>query len=161
METIVLPKIRQCFPPCYHRRRCLANLSAGSKSSMLDLSLPYAHSANPHSHSTAEPVQCETSARHDLFEDEDGPFGLVPEDYIGQLFEIIPGRLSLTIHGSEDHTKECIKRHPHLFFFSSWMQEAYNSFFSDFGPVNIAVVARFCDFMKEKMQDPRIAQRHL
>ena len=55
---------------------------------------------------------------------------------------------------------KCITEHPHLFFFSSWMQEAYDSFFSDFGPVNIALVARFCDFMKQKMQDPRIAQRH-
>eukprot|EP00961_Rhodomonas_salina_P248778 3362461-Rhodomonas_salina.1 len=76
-------------------------------------------------------------------------------------FEIMPSRLSFTIHASEEETISMIEKHPRLFYFSSWMQESYVPFNSDFGPVNLSAVVRFCDFMQEKMLDRRLRGRHL
>eukprot|EP00286_Rhodomonas_abbreviata_P023166 CAMPEP_0181298566 /NCGR_PEP_ID=MMETSP1101-20121128/5853_1 /TAXON_ID=46948 /ORGANISM="Rhodomonas abbreviata, Strain Caron Lab Isolate" /LENGTH=404 /DNA_ID=CAMNT_0023403601 /DNA_START=188 /DNA_END=1402 /DNA_ORIENTATION=+ len=83
------------------------------------------------------------------------------QSLIGTNIEVIPGRLSFTVHRDEDHTRECIAANPKSFYFSSWMQECYEGFCSDFGPVNLAAVVRFCYLVHARMEDPRTANRHL
>ncbi|EKX35466.1 hypothetical protein GUITHDRAFT_45586, partial [Guillardia theta CCMP2712] len=50
---------------------------------------------------------------------------------------------------------------PKLFFFSSEAQESYEPFCHDFGPVNLAALYHFCVLVDEKMNEPRLQQRHL
>eukprot|EP00961_Rhodomonas_salina_P037266 501066-Rhodomonas_salina.1 len=83
------------------------------------------------------------------------------DSMLGKILPVIAGRLSFTIHRDEEHTKECIKRDSKTFYFSSWMHESYESFCSDFGPVDLAGTVRFCRMLKEKIDDPRLKGRHL
>lgn len=85
----------------------------------------------------------------------------IAHELVGRSWEIIPGRLSFSIHRDEEHTKQLIHQNPRIFYFSSWMQESYEGFCSDFGPVNLAAVVRFCRFMRERLYDPRLAKREL
>jgi len=80
---------------------------------------------------------------------------------VGKIYPIIAGRLSFTAHRNDDHTLTEIKRQPALFFFSSDLQERYEPYCADFGPVNLGVVHRFCTLMNERMNDQRLAKRHL
>lgn len=80
---------------------------------------------------------------------------------VGKIYPIIKGKLSFTTHRNDDHTLAEIKRQPTLFFFSSDLQERYEPYCADFGPVNLGVVHRFCTLMTERMTDPRLANRHL
>lgn len=41
------------------------------------------------------------------------------------------------------------------------LQERYEPYCADFGPVNLGVVHRFCTLMTERMTDPRLTNRHL
>ena len=41
------------------------------------------------------------------------------------------------------------------------LQERYEPYCADFGPVNLGVVYRFCEMMDERITDPRLASRHL
>ena len=77
------------------------------------------------------------------------------------LWQVIPGRLSFSAHPDEDFTREAIHTHPELFYFSSDLQERYEPYCLDFGPVNLAVIHRFCTLMDERLHDPRLATRHL
>jgi len=79
----------------------------------------------------------------------------------GQLYPLIPGRLSFVAHEDDEHTAAEISRNPELFFFSTDLHERYRPFCSDFGPVNLAAVARFCEYMRDKEADARLAGRHL
>eukprot|EP00961_Rhodomonas_salina_P272435 3681550-Rhodomonas_salina.1 len=76
-------------------------------------------------------------------------------------YEIIPNRLSFSIHNDEAETWAQIQKHPRMFYFSSWMQESYMPFNSDFGPVNLSAVFHFCQAMEQKMADKRLFGRHL
>lgn len=76
-------------------------------------------------------------------------------------YPLIKDRLSFTAHDSIDQTREEIRRRPKLFFFSTDLQERYIPFCADFGPVDVATVVEFCDYLRDKMHDPRIANRHL
>jgi len=41
------------------------------------------------------------------------------------------------------------------------LQERYEPYCADFGPVNLGVVHRFCEMLHERIQDPRLGSRHL
>ena len=41
------------------------------------------------------------------------------------------------------------------------LQERYEPYCADFGPVNLGVVYRFCEMMHVRLTDPRLATRHL
>eukprot|EP00961_Rhodomonas_salina_P054119 726727-Rhodomonas_salina.6 len=83
------------------------------------------------------------------------------DNILGRILPVIPGRLSFTIHRDQEHTKECINRDRKTFYFSSWMHESYEGFCSDFGPVDLAATVRFCDLLKERLEDPRLKGRNL
>mmetsp|Transcript_101238 Transcript_101238/g.151668 ORF Transcript_101238/g.151668 Transcript_101238/m.151668 type:complete len:408 (-) Transcript_101238:79-1302(-) len=85
----------------------------------------------------------------------------IGDHMLGKLFPVMADRLSFTMHRDEEHTKLCIKHDKKKFYFSSWMHEAYESFCSDFGPVDLAATVRFCDMLKERLDDPRLKGRHL
>mmetsp|Transcript_1249 Transcript_1249/g.2436 ORF Transcript_1249/g.2436 Transcript_1249/m.2436 type:complete len:408 (+) Transcript_1249:285-1508(+) len=80
---------------------------------------------------------------------------------VGKIYPVIKGKLSFTAHRNDEHTLAEIKRQPALFFFSSDLQERYEPYCADFGPVNLSVVHRFCVLMSERMTDPRLTNRHL
>eukprot|EP00287_Rhodomonas_sp_CCMP768_P030867 CAMPEP_0202854842 /NCGR_PEP_ID=MMETSP1389-20130828/91209_1 /ASSEMBLY_ACC=CAM_ASM_000865 /TAXON_ID=302021 /ORGANISM="Rhodomonas sp., Strain CCMP768" /LENGTH=381 /DNA_ID=CAMNT_0049533443 /DNA_START=423 /DNA_END=1568 /DNA_ORIENTATION=- len=80
---------------------------------------------------------------------------------VGNIYPIIKGKLSFTAHRNDDHTLAEIKKNPTLFFFSSDLQERYEPYCADFGPVNLGVVHRFCTLLTERMTDPRLANRQL
>jgi len=80
---------------------------------------------------------------------------------LGQLYTIIPGRLSFTAHRDDEHTNEQIYRNVQMFYFSSDFHEQYEPYCADFGPVNLSVIYRFCDLLNERMTDTRLAHRHL
>jgi len=82
-------------------------------------------------------------------------------ELVGRSWEVIPGRLFFSIHRDEEHTIQLIKEHPSIFYFSGWLQESYEGYCSDFGPVNLGSVVRFCRFMRERLHDPRLAKRQL
>lgn len=79
----------------------------------------------------------------------------------GNMYPIVENKLSFASHVSDDFTLREIKRRPDLFFFSSDLQERYEPYCADFGPVNLSVTVRFCDLLRGKMGDPRLASRHL
>jgi len=79
----------------------------------------------------------------------------------GCLHTVIPGRLCLVAHRDDDHTIAEIKKNPKVFFFSSELHEMYTPYCADFGPVNLSIVYHFCNLLKEKLADPRIAKRQL
>jgi len=66
-----------------------------------------------------------------------------------QVFELIPGRLSFTAHASLAVTYAEIEEYPERFYFSANYQERYAAFCLDFGPVNLAVVHKFCGFVRK------------
>eukprot|EP00961_Rhodomonas_salina_P262986 3554036-Rhodomonas_salina.2 len=80
---------------------------------------------------------------------------------IGRLYTVIPGRLSFSVHLNDEMTIDKIKAHPDLFFFSSYCQDEYTPFCRDFGPVNLGVVHRFCQYMRDKLNHPQLKNRHL
>jgi hypothetical protein len=41
------------------------------------------------------------------------------------------------------------------------MQERYEPFCADFGPVNLGILHQFCQMMQERMNDERLSHRHL
>jgi cell division cycle 14 len=79
----------------------------------------------------------------------------------GELYEIVPGRLSFTVHRDEAQTRLDILHRREVYFFSSELHEAYEPFCHDFGPVNLATVYSFCTMMEEKMADERLSRRML
>lgn len=79
----------------------------------------------------------------------------------GRLYSLIPGRLSFTTHQDDDHTRREIEQNPHLFFFSTDLQERYQAFCADFGPVNLGVLVQFCDYVRDKEVDERLQRRQL
>jgi len=80
---------------------------------------------------------------------------------VGNCYPIIPGRLYFSAHLDDDHTMNEIQAKPNVFFFSTDLQERYQPFCADFGPVNLGIIFRFCDMMHQKMSDPRLARRPL
>lgn len=86
--------------------------------------------------------------------------GNVPWE-IGRRYPLIPGRLSFAVHQDVEMTKQEIRTHPALYFFSSNCQNKYFPIFKDFGPVNLGVVYEFCEFLKRKLLSPELASHHL
>mmetsp|Transcript_66219 Transcript_66219/g.163073 ORF Transcript_66219/g.163073 Transcript_66219/m.163073 type:complete len:522 (-) Transcript_66219:107-1672(-) len=80
---------------------------------------------------------------------------------IGEIYNIMPGKLSFTVHHDQAHTAEEIGRHRKKFFFSSDFQTQYVPFCLDFGPVDLGIVHEFCEYMSERWNDPRLAKREL
>eukprot|EP00961_Rhodomonas_salina_P110261 1484047-Rhodomonas_salina.1 len=80
---------------------------------------------------------------------------------VGRVYTVIPGRLSFSVHLNNEMTVDKIKAHPYLFFFSSDCQDKYYPFNQDFGPVNLGVVHRFCQDMRDKLNCPQLKSRHL
>mmetsp|Transcript_67917 Transcript_67917/g.167728 ORF Transcript_67917/g.167728 Transcript_67917/m.167728 type:complete len:523 (+) Transcript_67917:322-1890(+) len=79
---------------------------------------------------------------------------------VGAIYQLMEGkRLCLSVHREDGHTLQEIKRFPKLFFFSSDLQERYQSFCADFGPVNLGILHRFCQFVHSKYTDPRLKSR--
>jgi hypothetical protein len=66
----------------------------------------------------------------------------------GNMYPIVENKLSFASHVSDDFTLREIKRRPDLFFFSSDLQERYEPYCADFGPVNLSVTVRFCDLLR-------------
>jgi len=86
----------------------------------------------------------------------------VSRDWVpGKLYSLLPGRLSFTAHDDDEQTIKEIRLHPKIFFFSTDLQERYAPLCADFGPVNLGILVRFCDFIREKMNDRRLQNRHL
>eukprot|EP00284_Hemiselmis_tepida_P014314 CAMPEP_0174931824 /NCGR_PEP_ID=MMETSP1355-20121228/35078_1 /TAXON_ID=464990 /ORGANISM="Hemiselmis tepida, Strain CCMP443" /LENGTH=329 /DNA_ID=CAMNT_0016178211 /DNA_START=44 /DNA_END=1029 /DNA_ORIENTATION=+ len=73
----------------------------------------------------------------------------------------LAGRLYLAVHRDEEETLEAIQSFPKLFFFSNEMPESYDPFCSDFGPVGLGSVVRFCKDMRDKRDHPKLAKRPL
>eukprot|EP00286_Rhodomonas_abbreviata_P021613 CAMPEP_0181298326 /NCGR_PEP_ID=MMETSP1101-20121128/5722_1 /TAXON_ID=46948 /ORGANISM="Rhodomonas abbreviata, Strain Caron Lab Isolate" /LENGTH=444 /DNA_ID=CAMNT_0023403339 /DNA_START=90 /DNA_END=1424 /DNA_ORIENTATION=- len=80
---------------------------------------------------------------------------------LGQLYEVIPSRLSFTVHRGDEHTLAEIRSRPRVFFFSSDLQERFQPFCADFGPVSLSIVHRFIDFVHTRLMDPRLSGRML
>jgi len=80
---------------------------------------------------------------------------------LGSCYPVIPARLFFSAHVDDDHTMAEIQSKPNVFFFSTDLQERYQPFCADFGPVNLGIIFRFCDMMHQKMSDPRLARRPL
>jgi len=79
----------------------------------------------------------------------------------GALFPVVPGRLYFAAHRDDDFTREQIEARKNLFFWSTDLHEQYQPFCADFGPVNLGMVARFCDMMKSKMEHPKLQKRNV
>eukprot|EP00286_Rhodomonas_abbreviata_P001484 CAMPEP_0181289484 /NCGR_PEP_ID=MMETSP1101-20121128/905_1 /TAXON_ID=46948 /ORGANISM="Rhodomonas abbreviata, Strain Caron Lab Isolate" /LENGTH=462 /DNA_ID=CAMNT_0023393705 /DNA_START=36 /DNA_END=1424 /DNA_ORIENTATION=+ len=80
---------------------------------------------------------------------------------VGRMYPIVPRRLSFTVHTDDNHTLSEIRNNPDVYFCSTDLQERYAPFCADFGPVNIGWVASFCSWMRDKLNDPRLASRHV
>eukprot|EP00286_Rhodomonas_abbreviata_P024282 CAMPEP_0181311552 /NCGR_PEP_ID=MMETSP1101-20121128/13202_1 /TAXON_ID=46948 /ORGANISM="Rhodomonas abbreviata, Strain Caron Lab Isolate" /LENGTH=420 /DNA_ID=CAMNT_0023418299 /DNA_START=187 /DNA_END=1449 /DNA_ORIENTATION=+ len=77
---------------------------------------------------------------------------------------IIPDRLSFVIHKRDFRsfqTNVQRMKMKNFHFFTTAFHEAYIPFCLDFGPVNLGVVMKFCDFMKTKLSKPLLSNRHL
>jgi len=83
------------------------------------------------------------------------------EEHTERMYSVLPFRLSLAIHTDVEHTHQCIKDNPFLHYFSTTWHESYQAFGADFGPVNLLSVAKFCAEVRKRLNDPRIAGRHL
>eukprot|EP00282_Hemiselmis_andersenii_P016102 CAMPEP_0114174786 /NCGR_PEP_ID=MMETSP0043_2-20121206/36590_1 /TAXON_ID=464988 /ORGANISM="Hemiselmis andersenii, Strain CCMP644" /LENGTH=588 /DNA_ID=CAMNT_0001272943 /DNA_START=202 /DNA_END=1968 /DNA_ORIENTATION=- len=93
-------------------------------------------------------------------EQEEVEDDFVTEYRSGAIYQLMEGRrLCFTCHVDDQHTIEEIQKYPKLFFFSSDLQERYQNFCADFGPVNLAIVRRFCSYVHEKYSDPRLRSR--
>lgn len=79
----------------------------------------------------------------------------------GALHEMVPGRLSFTVHRNEAQTRDDILNRREVYYFSSELHEAYEPYCLDFGPVNLATVHAFWKMMEEKMADSRLSRRML
>eukprot|EP00961_Rhodomonas_salina_P279271 3772779-Rhodomonas_salina.2 len=104
---------------------------------------------SPSRSSSSEDVQEAISPAHRV------PFRLT------ELYDVIPGRLALTVHGSEEETKAEIKRLRTVYLFSSDLQDRFEPFCADFGPVKLSVVHQFCNFVRERIFNPKLAKRKL
>jgi len=78
-----------------------------------------------------------------------------------RMYPVIPGRLSYTAHTNNDMTRDEIRNHPALFFFSDDHQELYFPFCADFGPVNLGVVHSFCRMLRGVLAERELAHREL
>jgi len=79
----------------------------------------------------------------------------------GDVYPLIPGKLSFTVHDSDAMTRRAIEKEPNLFFFSSDFHERYEPFCADFGPVNLGVVHSFCIFIDGYMSHKQLKDRTL
>mmetsp|Transcript_8384 Transcript_8384/g.19596 ORF Transcript_8384/g.19596 Transcript_8384/m.19596 type:complete len:489 (-) Transcript_8384:170-1636(-) len=70
-------------------------------------------------------------------------------------------RLFFTLHQDEAETVSHIRKYPSLFYFSNPLAEMYEPFCLDFGPVNISVLCQFCEDLRARCSDPRLAHRTL
>eukprot|EP00281_Chroomonas_sp_CCMP1168_P021964 CAMPEP_0206228476 /NCGR_PEP_ID=MMETSP0047_2-20121206/9189_1 /ASSEMBLY_ACC=CAM_ASM_000192 /TAXON_ID=195065 /ORGANISM="Chroomonas mesostigmatica_cf, Strain CCMP1168" /LENGTH=389 /DNA_ID=CAMNT_0053651721 /DNA_START=166 /DNA_END=1335 /DNA_ORIENTATION=+ len=80
---------------------------------------------------------------------------------VGEIYEILPGKLSFAVFTGDDMTREYIQRHKKLFFFSANHQESYEPFCADFGPVNLGVVHDFCAYVRGFWEHPKLQHRQL
>eukprot|EP00961_Rhodomonas_salina_P294257 3934418-Rhodomonas_salina.1 len=77
-------------------------------------------------------------------------------------YDVVPGRLAFTVHRCEAETKAEIKRaDKKVYLFSTDLQDRFEPYCADFGPVKLSVVYAFCNYLREKMSDPRLAKRKL
>lgn len=76
----------------------------------------------------------------------------------GQVYDLIPKRLAFSVHSSAKMTRDKIKEDLNAFYFSSEYHERYLPFCTDFGPVNLREVHRFCDFMRQYWYHPCIGR---
>jgi len=84
----------------------------------------------------------------------------------GAHYALIPtsarhGGLYYSPHCDDDYTLEAIKANTKLFYFSNDLPDRYLSFCADWGPVNIALILRFCNEIRTKWQHPRLQKRPL
>jgi len=93
------------------------------------------------------------------------PLGPEPGDRaqfeVGNLYQVIPGRLSFAVHRSQAHTAAAIREHPRLFYFSSHEHEAYRSYCDETGPTDLHGVVSFCRKVKEMMDHESLKNREL
>jgi protein-tyrosine phosphatase len=66
----------------------------------------------------------------------------------GRIYNLVPNRLSFTVHTDEDMTLRYINKYKQRFFFSTTHQTHYAPFCLDFGPVDLSVVHEFCQVVK-------------
>jgi cell division cycle 14 len=96
---------------------------------------------------------------------DSSPLGPEPRDRaqfkVGNLYPVIPGRLSFAVHRDEAHTAAAIRESPRLFYFSSHEHEAYRSYCDEKGPTDLLGVVSFCTKVKEMMGHPLLKNREL
>lgn len=87
----------------------------------------------------------------------------VPEQAfaVGKKYNLVPGRLSFTVHSSLEMTHTCIVQSPDLMFFSSELHELYEPFCLDFGPVNLNTVHEFAILVKQYWDHELLRDREL
>jgi cell division cycle 14 len=74
---------------------------------------------------------------------------------------LIPGRLSFTAHDDDQHTLREIRANPALHFTSTELQESYEPFSSDFGPVNLGIVVLFCRNLNRLFATSQLQKREI
>jgi cell division cycle 14 len=79
----------------------------------------------------------------------------MPEAELSDAIEIIPGRLYWT--ASHTPPKNSVK----LQCFSIDTELVYEPFFQDFGPLNLAMVDRYCKMVEAKLTDPTLTDKRI
>eukprot|EP00287_Rhodomonas_sp_CCMP768_P009720 CAMPEP_0196717644 /NCGR_PEP_ID=MMETSP1091-20130531/1007_1 /TAXON_ID=302021 /ORGANISM="Rhodomonas sp., Strain CCMP768" /LENGTH=369 /DNA_ID=CAMNT_0042058063 /DNA_START=113 /DNA_END=1222 /DNA_ORIENTATION=- len=77
---------------------------------------------------------------------------------VGAVFPLTE-RLSFAAHKDDQQTSDEIRSHPDLFFCSTDLHESYFPFCADFGPVNLGMLFKFCEFLRGVLNDQRIQNR--
>jgi len=80
---------------------------------------------------------------------------------VGACYPVIKDRLWFSGHTSDEYTMQMIDADSRIFYFSSHIHESYMPFCADFGPINLSGVIQFCEFVDEKINDPRLKKRPL
>mmetsp|Transcript_9685 Transcript_9685/g.22370 ORF Transcript_9685/g.22370 Transcript_9685/m.22370 type:complete len:519 (+) Transcript_9685:170-1726(+) len=77
------------------------------------------------------------------------------------LFQLIPGKLSIAFHPSPDCATAEIKRRPDLYFFSTDLHERCLPFCQDCGPVDLGIIYIFWQYVRSKECHPDLGKRHM
>eukprot|EP00961_Rhodomonas_salina_P247463 3343564-Rhodomonas_salina.1 len=78
-----------------------------------------------------------------------------------QVHDLLPGKLGIAFHPTDEFTCAEIKRRRDLYFFSTDLHERYMPFGEDFGPVTLGTIFAFWEYVWNKEHHPLMRGRPL
>jgi hypothetical protein len=70
---------------------------------------------------------------------------------LGKVYDTVPGVIGFACCKDKKQTLAAMKQNPKLRFFTSECHSEYEPFGADFGPIDLAVVYKFCNLLQEMM----------